>query len=188
MTRIFSLSALVVISGLALSGCAPSVARLAVSEADKPRFNALLADPTALRAFLADTTIKNWDSRYGTQIEYHSVSGRTWLVFPGNLRSLQGFWKITGPAGNPRICYLYPHSRDAITGKPGGDWECGPAALKLTADEIRDGDVLGLQKQGLTPYPKTLPAKYDISISEVVKALGLRPLRQKNKTFEQDGS
>jgi len=142
VTRIGFLSALVALAGL--TGCGTSVARLLVADEDVPRFNALLADPKAVRAFIADSTIKNWDDDYGTQIEYHGSDGRTWLVFPGNIRSVQGFWEIRGPAGKPSLCYRYPNSRDAITGNPGDDWECGPVALRLTDDEIVDGDVLGL--------------------------------------------
>jgi hypothetical protein len=170
-----------------LGGCGPMVARLIVAEEDEPRFNALLAEPAAVRDFLADTTIKSWDDDYGTQIEYHSADGRVWLVFPGNFRSVEGFWKIRGPAGNPRLCYRYPGSRDAITGDPGDEWDCGPAALRLTDDEIVDGDVLQLRRRGQARYPRPLPQEIDVSITEVREEIGLGPLRQPNKTFREPG-
>lgn len=183
MTRIGFLGALVALAGLA--GCGTSISRLLVADEDLPRFNALLADPNAVRAFLADSTIKNWDDDYGTQIEYHGSDGRTWLVFPGNMRSVQGFWEIRGSAGKPSLCYRYPNSRDAITGEPGNDWECGPVALRLTDDEIVDGDVLGLERRGLATYPRPLPKEVDVSISEVMQAIGLGPLQKPNKTFRE---
>lgn len=183
MTRVGFLGAFVALAGL--TGCGPSVARLFVAEEDVPRFNALLADPNAVRVFIADSTIKSWDDSYGTQIEYHGSDGRTWLAFPGNTRSVLGFWELRGPAGNPSLCYRYPNSRDAITGDPGDDWECGSAALRLTDDEIVDGDVLGLERRGRAPYPRPLPREVDVSISEVMQAIGLGPLREPNKTFRE---
>tara|TARA_R110000737_G_scaffold139995_1_gene170840 strand:- start:120 stop:686 length:567 start_codon:yes stop_codon:yes gene_type:complete len=185
MTKKFSLAALVALLGLSLAGCAPREVTLPVSPKDTPRVNALLADPAAVRAFFADTTTKVWHRNYGTQIVYHSADGRTWLVFPGNKSSLTGFWKISGSAGDPKFCYRYPNSRDAVSGRLGDVWKCGPAAFRLFDDEIVDGDVLGLQKRAETVYPQTLPRKFDISISEVREAIGLGPLREPNKTFWQ---
>ena len=168
-----------------LGGCANSVASLLVDDADQPRFDALLADPTAIRAFLADTTIKDHGDPHGTQIEYHGADGRAFLVYPGNLRTVLGFWEVRGPAGSPRLCYRYPGSVDGVTGDPGDDWECRPAVLRLIDDEIYDGDLIGLRARGRALYPRPLPRDINVSIGEVLLELGLPPVRVPNKTFRR---
>ncbi|MEP3392841.1 MAG: hypothetical protein ABJN34_04135 [Litoreibacter sp.] len=149
-------------------------------EDDKTRVQSLLENPEELSRFLSNTTIKDWDDRHGTQIEYHSTDGRTWLVYPGNTRAVQGQWQLQSSNGQPQMCYLYgTGSYNPVTRRKGGNWECTPAILTLLADEVVDGDVLRLQGRGA--FPQQMPPRVNVSISEAMAAIGLQPLRSPNK-------
>lgn len=178
-----ALRALFAAALLGLAACTSAdIATLGVADADEPRYRALLADPGALRAYFADTTVRTWSEDHGTQIEYHSADGQTWLVYPGNMRAVRGRWEIRGPAGNPRICYLYgPNTYNPVLDRPGGRWNCWPAAFDVTAKEVVDGDVLRLR--GRERFPRPLPAGVNLRLDTVMREVGLGPRTGPNKSF-----
>ena len=140
----------------------------------------LLRDEEKFRSFFSDTTIKNWDRYHGTQVEYHSADGQTWLVYPGNTRSVRGRWKARTKNGRVQMCYLYgPRSYNPVTRKYGGKWECSSGLYNLLSDTVVDGDVLKLRGRGA--YPQPLPKKINISLNTIKKSVGLGELRAKNK-------
>ena len=156
-----------------------------MSAANKARFMNLATDADALREFFSDTTIKSWNSFHGTQIEYHAANGRTWLVYPGNTRSVLGEWKIKPNQNRPQMCYRYGrNSYNPITRQWGGAWECRSVVSRLDSDEIVDGDVLKLVGRGA--YPQPLPTEINISIDTVMQEVGLGPLRARNKADWHD--
>lgn len=149
-------------------------------EGDQKRVQSLLESPEAFSEFLSNTTIKNWDDQHGTQIEYHSVDGRTWLVYPGNTRAVKGQWQVQSSNGQTQICYRYGiRTYNPVTRRQGGKWECSAAIFILLADEVVDGDVLRLQGRGA--FPQKMPPKVNVSISAAMAAIGLQPLRSPNK-------
>lgn len=149
-------------------------------EGDKARVQSLVANPEELRRFLANTTIKNWDDRHGTQIEYHSSDGQTWLVYPGNSRAVRGHWQVQTAGEQTQMCYRYGRNTyNPVTRRGGGSWECSPAILTLLSDEVVDGDVLRLRGRGA--FPQKMPPRVNVSISEAMQAIGLPPLRSPNK-------
>ena len=171
-----------------LAGCLPINRYHGITKEDRPRYDVLLNDPQAMRSFVADTTLKSFDHLYGTQIEYHSADGRVWLVFPGNPRTVHGYWKIKGEGYDAKLCYRYPYGRDAITGNSGVNWLCPSIRYFLKSDELVDGDVMGLRQRGARPYPYILPEDQDVSISEMMRAFGRGPLTARNKTFARSAS
>ena len=171
---------------LPLGACTRAdIGALAVAEEDKPSYRALLSDPPAVRAYFADTTVRTWNEAHGTQIEYHSAHGETWLVYPGNRQSVRGRWEIRGPAGNPKMCYLYgKDTYNPVMYEPGGRWSCRTAAMPLTAKEVVDGDVLRLRGRGR--FPRPLPPEVNLRLDTVMRELGLGPRTGPNKTFLED--
>lgn len=168
-----------------LTACVEPTEDVALSpeqQAAQAEKKALYSSPDRLRAFLQDTTVKTWIREHGTQIEYHSTDGRTWLVYPGNTRSVQGEWKIQPAGKTSQICYRYgKNTYNPVTGQKGGKFHCKPAWLFLndrTAQAV-DGDVLKLRGRG--EYPQPLPPKTNLRISTVMKAIGLGELKKPNK-------
>ncbi|MGH1467093.1 MAG: hypothetical protein ACRBBQ_17200 [Cognatishimia sp.] len=149
---------------------------------DRAKIDALLADPTKLRNFLANTTRKTWNSRHGTQVEYMSADGHTWLVYPGNIASVDGEWQVQGANGQSKVCFRYgANTYNPVTRKPGGRWNCVPSITVLMnpSSQIVDGDVLKLRGRGA--FPQTMPYRTNISLNTIKKAVGLGPLTQPNK-------
>jgi hypothetical protein len=95
-------------------------------------------------------TIMTYDRGYGTQVEYYDGSGRTYLWYPGNRRSLPGEVMLQP---NDVICFKYgPDTRDALTGAPGDEWSCAVIEQhdRSIVDRVK-GDVFGLSS-GRVPF------------------------------------
>ncbi|MGC4024338.1 MAG: hypothetical protein QM744_03815 [Mesorhizobium sp.] len=130
--------------------------------------------------FLANTTTKVWNV-HGTQIEYLSPDGSTYLWYPGNAAVLPGRWKLQKQYYGSEICFLYgSYTYNPVTRQTGGNWECDIAAYYLLdRDEIVDGDPLKLSKR----IPYVLPANKNISIAEAMKNAGNRFTPARNKAM-----
>ena len=126
----------------------------------------LSSDPSALRAFLSDSTVVAHDASFGTQIEYHAPDGTSWLLFPGNRAVLRGQWEVRPRLIHGRNAVCYRYARDTfnpVTRKTGGGWECGSWYRYANAQQVVDGDVLGLRGRGAVPAPMPpRPAYADI--------------------------
>jgi hypothetical protein len=90
------------------------------------------------------------DRSHGTQIEYVSPRGKTYLWYPGNAVILEGRWKLKGPD----ICFAYgANSYNPATGARGGGWECMPYKLHWgSIVERMPGDPLGLERRNKVPF------------------------------------
>jgi hypothetical protein len=90
------------------------------------------------------------DPFHGTQVEYLSDDGRTYLWYPGNRSILQGRWKREGDG----MCFAYgANTYNPATGQSGGGWECMPFRLFWGSIEQRmPGDILGLASRTEVPF------------------------------------
>lgn len=92
---------------------------------------------------------------HGTQIEYLSPDGSTYLWYPGNKRVVQGAWELRSDSGQTRMCFQYgPNTYNPVTQKGGGNWNCVllPNYMILQIDRQK-GDMFGLSEQTSVPYP-----------------------------------
>lgn len=110
----------------------------------------MIASPEFAESVLSNATIVTRDAnqyrpQYGTQIEYLSPDGKTYLWFPRNQRIVQGEWKVQPNAsGKSDVCFRYgANSRDPVTGKTGGAWECGRKYFAYL--DILSGNPFGLR-------------------------------------------
>lgn len=107
-----------------------------------------------LQRFFSDATIFNLDNeQHGTQVEYHSTDGRSYLWYPGNRSVVQGQWRVESVPGGTRLCYLYgPNTYNPVLGTRGGNWECrrGGEAM-LSQDVALKSDPFGLES-GRIPF------------------------------------
>lgn len=96
-------------------------------------------------ASLSNRTVMTYEGGAGTQVEFYTGNGRTYLWFPGTKRVVQGRWKSQGKA----VCFSYKSMA-------GGKWQCITTGTlqSLIVDTAR-GDVFGLSK-GRAPF--TLPS------------------------------
>jgi hypothetical protein len=87
---------------------------------------------------------------HGTQVEYMSSGGKTYLWYPGNSVILEGRWKQEGK----EICFAYgENTYNPVTGTSGGVWECMPNRLFVSAiSERMQGDVLSLAGRRNVPF------------------------------------
>ncbi|MBX3498962.1 MAG: hypothetical protein KF889_05915 [Alphaproteobacteria bacterium] len=114
------------------------------------------------RANLSDRTRNVHDSGHGTQINYTSTDGRSFLWYPGNNAILPGFWKVERRQGViwgtrqdiVHVCYRYgSNTYNPVTGSQGAGWDCSYAALSLRRTrESATGDVLGLTQRSAVPF------------------------------------
>lgn len=100
---------------------------------------------------LSGHTILFYNRAHGVQVEYYTNSGRTYLWYPGNTRSLPDHWKTK--MDGKLICFGYPeNSYNPVTGERGGGFKC-----RLTRDfqsnvtQTCKGDVFKLAT-GNIPY------------------------------------
>lgn len=91
-------------------------------------------------------TYATYSAGYGVQIEYFAENGTNFLWFPGNRFPLAGEWNLEDTKFSPDICFKYgPDTRDALTGQPGGSWECGPVhRSKRRLVSVVEGDPFNL--------------------------------------------
>lgn len=114
------------------------------------------------RANLSDRTRNVHDAGHGTQINYTSADGRSFLWYPGNNVILPGAWKVERRPGSiwgtrhdiVHVCYRYgPNTFNPVTGSQGAQWNCSYAALSLRRmRENAVGDVLGLARRSNVPF------------------------------------
>ena len=90
------------------------------------------------------------DGGHGTQVEYLTTGGRSYLWYPGNRIILEGRWKRQGSD----ICFAYSaNSYNPVTGARGGGWECMSFPLYWGAvDERMAGDIFALQSRQAVPF------------------------------------
>ncbi len=127
----------------------------------------------ALRDFLSDTTVRTYNEKYGTQIEYFSKSGKTYLLSPGNDRISIGEWKAQPPEadGQAEICLRYREAgiNSAIPAHL-RDWNCRPAyGLFFAMKEVAYGNPLDLREG---PAPILLPASGEVSLNRAMAVAG----------------
>lgn len=98
---------------------------------------------------LLGKTVVFFDRSHGTQVAYYTTNGREYLWYPGNRRSLLGFWKTA----NQQICFRYPNSSiNPVTGVAGPEWECSSLrAFSSDIIETVDGDIFSLAS-GSIPF------------------------------------
>lgn len=87
---------------------------------------------------------------HGTQVEYMSADGETFLWYPGNSVILPGHWKREGSD----ICFSYgPNTYNPVTGTKGGAWECETyRGFVGNIAERMEGDILGLAGRSKVPF------------------------------------
>lgn len=102
-----------------------------------------------VRAYYKGNTVMSYNKPYGTQVEYFSPNGKTFLWYPGNRDIVRGEWKVNkGKDGFPQTCFRYQaNSVNPYTKVPGGKWQCAQSIYIMFTDQQRiKGDALGLSK------------------------------------------
>jgi hypothetical protein len=122
-----------------------------------------------ITGFMANRTIMTYSVGHGTQVEYSTANGRTFLWYPGNTRTVSGEWKVEerdvqlpGSDGVTArkvtlICYRYgANTYNPVTNQRGGAWECRPAErdFRLIVESVQ-GDVFGLAARRTPPFALT---------------------------------
>lgn len=94
-------------------------------------------------------TIRTSSHAHGSQYEYFSPDGRTYLWYPSNRRIVQGEWK----SRFTRICFRYgPDTYNPVTKQEGGEWDCRKFwRWSLVVKGRFDGDPFGLAESPLVP-------------------------------------
>ena len=107
---------------------------------------------------LIEKTVVFFDDFHGTQVAYFTADGREYLWYPGNQRSLPGFWRTTA---DKKICFSYPTSSiKPATGVAGADWECGSlSGHSARIVQVSEGDVFNLTS-GKIPFVMERRRKY----------------------------
>lgn len=121
----------------------------------------LLAPDTTRADHLIGKTVVFFDEYHGTQVAYFENLGREHLWYPGNERSLLGFWRTTP---DNQICFRYPNSSiNPVTGVSGPEWEC--SSLTSHFDRIvetSDGDIFNLSS-GKIPFVMERQKRYRLT-------------------------
>lgn len=110
-------------------------------------------------ALYRDKTVRFFDKSHGNQIEYMGPDGRAYLWYPGNTRTVDGYWQVKG---GKLICHQYEAGLlNPVTGDLSGPWNCTPIARHLDHSVERcDGDMFRLQ----TGVPRVLARFEKISL------------------------
>lgn len=110
----------------------------------------LLAPAFAFAEELGNYTYMTRSPGHGTQVEYMSSAGQTYLWYPGNRVILEGRWKREGSD----VCVAYgENTYNPVTGSSGGAWECSPyRGFVAGISERMRGDVLGLAGRRGVPF------------------------------------
>ncbi|MES0871236.1 hypothetical protein [Pseudovibrio sp. SCP19] len=135
----------------------------------------------AYKDIFSDTTTKSWSKKQGTQYEYFSKSGRSYLVYPGSTHVLKGRWEVVHTGSDAEICTQYPvNQRSSVAGMPSGHWECkNTFTYTKHLDEIRDGDPLRLART--SKLPKVLPPNINLPIQAAMYEVGYKAKLARNK-------
>lgn len=140
----------------------------------------IATDPTQLRLFLADKTIRSYDRGHGNQVEFIARDGTVWLWYPGNAIVLPGEWKTQplSASGGTSLCFRYgTNTRNPVTGVVGAVWQCSDGADWLRdTPEIVDGDPLKLRRT----RPFELTAHPETSLARLADRADLGPIPAKN--------
>lgn len=110
---------------------------------------------------LIEQTVVFFDDFHGTQVAYYKSDGREYLWYPGNQRSLLGYWRTTP---DEQICFRYPDSSiNPATGVAGPEWECNSLANhSARIVEITEGDIFNLAS-GQIPFVMESSRKYQLT-------------------------
>lgn len=160
---------------LLVAGCAKTDRDLPNGiKADLARYPDAAFLEQGLHARYAGATTLDYSTQHGTQIEYLSPDGKTYLWYPGNRALVVGRWRTeTGQrTGSGRICFKYPsRSFNPATKTFGGSWSCRRAADFIWGEEeyVR-GDPLRLSS-GQLPY--ILPKGKRLTFEQVGRKLGI---------------
>lgn len=103
-----------------------------------------------VKAYYKGVTVMTYKKPYGTQVEYFSPNGKTFLWYPGNRDVVRGEWKANkGQDGYPQTCFRYQsNSVNPYTKVPGGNWQCAQSIYFMFTDVQRiKGDAFGLAQQ-----------------------------------------
>jgi len=110
-----------------------------------------LATQTATAAEqLGGCTNMHVDRSRGSQVEYLTRSGKSYLWYPGNKVILEGRWKRQGD----QMCFAYgANTYNPATGHRGGGSECTPYRLYWGGIFQRmNGDLFGLEGRREVPF------------------------------------
>lgn len=121
----------------------------------------LLPPETTGGEHLVGKTVVFFDESHGTQVAFFETTGREHLWYPGNQRSLLGFWRTTP---DKQICFRYPNSSiNPVTGVAGPEWECSAInhhSARIV--EVADGDVFNLSS-GQIPFVMEQRKRYGLA-------------------------
>lgn len=155
--------AMAVIGLMALAGCGARSYGMAMSAGN---------DPATLTRIVSNATTTSRSGQHGTQVEYLSADGRSFLWYPGNRALVPGQWKVEGRGGSAQMCFRYTSdSFNPATGQIGGGWDCRFGGAYLVDQyEILDGDPFGLS-DGKVPF--VMPRDAWWTGADLAKRLGL---------------
>lgn len=144
-----------------ISSCAPNKA-LETS-------NSFFMGTEEIAEKLSGKTIRTSSHAHGSQYEYFSPDGRTYLWYPSNRRIVQGEWK----SGFTRICFRYgPNTYNPVTKQDGGKWDCRKFwRWSLVVKDRFDGDPFGLAESPLVPCLRELDDRKGPNIQRICKFL-----------------
>ena len=138
----------------------------------------LLRFPEPQRPFDAegtyrDYTIFYYDPQHGTQVEYYSKNGKSFLWYPGNTRIVWGDWKVEAKSGQQsNMCHRYQtNSYNPVTKVRGGNWECVNMVRQQSSIQNRIlGDPFGLTSGKV---PSVFERRKKIIIAELARRAGI---------------
>lgn len=141
------------------------------------------------RLYLSDTTIRRIDDRGDTQLAFLSRDGLMPYTIPGQDSIHFALWDLRERDDAPlHLCLLYSGATyNPDTESIDGPWQCGDAdAFLLAADEIRDGDFLGLGCQEHLATFTTRNAESTIASAMLVNGYGEAPEPNRAPSFMDD--
>ncbi|MCQ0971220.1 hypothetical protein MLD63_12390 [Paracoccus sp. TK19116] len=157
---------------IAVMLCALSACGAPPGEGDK-RAATLAAHPALTAAFLTGTTLKLFSPPVGTEYYYLAPDGRVVLAQPRRDRAMRGRW-IIRPSNSfgAQLCLFIPGAREPLIADDAHrEWNCASVDRLLPqADEIYDGDVLGLA--GMTALPRQLPPRLNVPVAQALREIG----------------
>jgi hypothetical protein len=118
-------------------------------------------------------TVVYYGHQHGTQVEYYSKNGTSFLWYPGNTRIVWGDWKVEANSGQQsNMCHRYQtNSYNPVTKVRGGNWECVNIVLQQSSIQNRIvGDPFGLAS-GQVPF--VFETRNKITIEELARRAGV---------------
>ncbi len=142
------------ISGILLIENCKTTAKTPSNEAifDKNLYSYERLSDEKVASISNDITIRFFDQyQHGNQIEFNSISGKTFLWYPKNKTLVSGFYKIKD---NRVICFNYSGiARNEFTGEMSGNWNCQD--LLTYYNKIREkikSNVFNLNESKIIPF------------------------------------